>query len=71
MKDEKHNSLEKNTEQCKKKNKLVNDFVMDSISSDSVIVTILIKNKLRYRTNKQRKNNRYETGVLLKIRERS
>ena len=46
MKDEKHNSLEKNTEQCKKKNKLVNDFVMDSISSDSVIVTILIKNKL-------------------------
>ena len=46
MKDEKHNSLEKNTEQCKKKNKLVNDFVMNSISSDSVIVTILIKNKL-------------------------
>ena len=45
MKDEKHNSLEKNTEQCKK-NKLVNDFVMNSISSDSVIVTILIKNKL-------------------------
>ena len=55
----------------KKKNKLVNVFVINSIFSDSVTVTILIKNKLRYRTNKQRKNNRYETGVLLKIRERS
>ena len=71
MEDEKHNSLEKNTKQCKKKNKLVNVFVINSIFSDSVTVTILIKNKLRYRTNKQRKNNRYETGVLLKIRERS
>ena len=55
MEDEKHNSLEKNTKQCKKKNKLVNVFVINSIFSDSVTVTILIKNKFRYRTNKQRK----------------
>ena len=78
MKDEKHNSLEKNTEQCKKKNKLVNDFVMDSISSDSVIVTILIKNKLSIGLTYKEKKNRCKRGVpmfiwvvILRVRKRS